>query len=949
MTASACARNPDLIATDARGLPIRQVAYLRTEASGEVESLITRLIHTPAGLLAELWDPRLSTPNTCHVHSLSGETVKTASVDAGSRVALFGLSGQVLQHWDQRGNHWRNLYDDQLRPLAVEENGQPDVETFTYATALADSAHNLRGHLIRHVDVSGSIEFNRFGLLGQPLAESQTIAGSGTFVSSRAYNPHGGILTQTDAGEHQQHLHYDIAGQLNRVMLQLKNAQPETVLQDAQYNATGQIEVQVAGNGVRSHWTYDPANGQLCTLTSGKPNEALQQNLHYTYDRMGNILRIEDHTLPTVYFANQRVEGLREYAYDSLYRLISATGFEAEVPNLKPGLPELVQPIDPGHRYRYSEHYTYDKGNNLIARCHQRDGNNFTQHMRIDPLSNRGVRWKPGDPDPDFKALFDPNGNQLYLQDGTAPLSWNARNQLTKVMLLNHSNGLEDDAETYLYSQGERVCKRYVTHTPSLTHSREVLYLPGLDIHTRNDGRVLHVITLPLAFGSVRCLHWVSGLPVDLEPDQLRYSLDDHLGSCALELDRHGAVITLEFYYPFGGTAWWAARSEVEADYKTIRYSGKEMDRSGLYYYGARYFASWLQRWISADPAGVVDGPNLYAFVGNNPVCFIDINGETKRPRLPKWGDLYTSMDRIIASQNASYARTRQSRATPHLKTQMANDVLRQINILGLTQRRAQDATEQLGRMGSGSAVALSTARRTGVLMAGKALSYGAGILVGLGTQALGLAAPGVGNVVGVALGFSAKMAVSAAVDYVAERTGLSASVNLKTSKLTAEKIIKKAEYKTMEFTEYIATKYRNMNLSSQKSQLKLSKETATLAASEALKATLSQMPTEAVSAMSSAVGIAVGLPEIANEAHGALKEKSDAKMAQFEQGIIDLQGAISSGMNNIAAQANALSITRIGDIEIQALQDKTNEINGQLDDLLQKVRTHRAGLRAAA
>lgn len=95
--------------------------------------------------------------------------------------------------------------------------------------------------------------------------------------------------------------------------------------------------------------------------------------------------------------------------------------------------------------------------------------------------------------------------------------------------MLTHSNGLADDGESYLYSQGERVCKRHVTHTRSMTHSREVLYLPGLDIHTRDDGRVLHVITLPLAFGSVRCLHWASGGPGDLEPDQLRYSLDDHL------------------------------------------------------------------------------------------------------------------------------------------------------------------------------------------------------------------------------------------------------------------------------------------------------------------------------------------------------------------------------------------------------------------------------------
>jgi insecticidal toxin complex protein TccC len=56
------------------------------------------------------------------------------------------------------------------------------------------------------------------------------------------------------------------------------------------------------------------------------------------------------------------------------------------------------------------------------------------------------------------------------------------------------------------------------------------------------------------------------------------------------------------------------------------------MDVSGLYYYGARYYAPWLQRWVSADPAGDVDGLNLYAFVGNNPLAYVDDTGETKTP-----------------------------------------------------------------------------------------------------------------------------------------------------------------------------------------------------------------------------------------------------------------------------------------------------------------------------
>jgi RHS repeat-associated protein len=47
-------------------------------------------------------------------------------------------------------------------------------------------------------------------------------------------------------------------------------------------------------------------------------------------------------------------------------------------------------------------------------------------------------------------------------------------------------------------------------------------------------------------------------------------------------------------------------------------------DSSGLCYYGARYLAPWLTRWISPDSAGAVDGLNLYVYVGNNPLKYRD-------------------------------------------------------------------------------------------------------------------------------------------------------------------------------------------------------------------------------------------------------------------------------------------------------------------------------------
>jgi insecticidal toxin complex protein TccC len=893
------AGTPQLRVNDPLARPVRRVVYLRSEAGGDLETLISRDVHNTTGQLIEQWDPRLPKPGMCKVHFLSGMLIKIVSVDAGWRVSLPGLAGEELQRWDQRGTHWHNSYDDQLRLIAVAKNDQHNVETFSYANASADPTWNRRGQMIKHIDLAGSLELSSFSQQGVPLSETRTIADAGTFISRWTCNPLGAALTQTDAGGHQQHLHYDVCGQLKQVLVQLKDHELQCVLQDAQYNAAGQLQTQIAGNGVVSQWTFDPANGRLCTLKSGKPNEALQQNLQYSYDPMGNILRIDDSTLTTVYIANQRVDGHRVFAYDSLYRLISASGFEAAVPNLRPGLPDLMQPIDPGHRYGYTENYTYDEGNNLTTLCHLREGNNFTQHMRIDPGSNRGVRWKTGDPEPVFQNHFDLHGNQLLLQEGTHPLSWNAQDQLEKVTLLTHSNGLADDEETYLYSQGERVRKRHVTHTRSMTHSREVLYLPGLDIHTRDDGRVLHVVTLPLAFGSVRCLHWVNGLPEGLEPDQLRYSLDDHLGSSTRELDRDGALISLEFYYPFGGTAWWAARSVVEADYKTIRYSGKEMDRSGLYYYGARYYAPWLQRWVSADPAGDVDGLNLFVMVANNPIRFVDADGQGL-------GDF---IDNFVETPAQYRERKTQSAAERQLyvaKRELSSSINRYFQILGISLRRSLDAQQQILNHRSPSDFAASAARRTAVHVAGQVVAYGGGIAIGTASQALAIAAPGVGNVAGVALGFAAKKTIGLLWDYAAERTGASASVKFKASRLSPDKIIKKAEYKSLSPGNYIQQKYAKMLPDTRKGGLKATKE----GTGTAIGIVAKQLAPLHANEISTTAGTLLGGIEIAHEIAGTIGELSDEKITKGVANLTQMIDAVTTNMNNIRREFETAGVT---------------------------------------
>lgn len=70
------------------------------------------------------------------------------------------------------------------------------------------------------------------------------------------------------------------------------------------------------------------------------------------------------------------------------------------------------------------------------------------------------------------------------------------------------------------------------------------------------------------------------------------------------------------------------------------RYTGREYDtESGLYYYRARYYDSMIGRFLSKDPIGLLGGFNTYAYVGGNPLNFIDPFGldaiVTIGPELP--------------------------------------------------------------------------------------------------------------------------------------------------------------------------------------------------------------------------------------------------------------------------------------------------------------------------
>ncbi|WP_426620518.1 RHS repeat domain-containing protein [Pseudomonas rustica] len=223
---------------------------------------------------------------------------------------------------------------------------------------------------------------------------------------------------------------------------------------------------------------------------------------------------------------------------------------------------------------------------------------------------------------------FDAAGNQLELQRGQA-MAWNVRNELSRVTLVQRGTEA-DDFECYIYDQpGHRLRKTQISRASGQTLTTEVRYLSGLEIHCEVGGVERHVVSVEAGRNQVRLLHWPEGAV----NDQWRYSLGDHLGSCTLELDESAGILNQEYFYAFGSTACWAGKSALTAKYRSIRYSGKERDATGLYYYGYRYYVPWLQRWISPDPAGRVNGINIYTFVGSSPILNKDVDGRVYQGR----------------------------------------------------------------------------------------------------------------------------------------------------------------------------------------------------------------------------------------------------------------------------------------------------------------------------
>lgn len=634
-------------------------------------------------------DPLGRTVHTA-VFDMLGNPVRRDSVDAGTRWTLADVAGQPIRLWDSRGHEFAIEYDVLRRPVTRIVVGNdpvhsdPDtlaepivIERTVYGEGQpGDQARNLRARVYQRFDAVGTVT-NAYDFKGNVSARereilpdpsrmpdwSQPQPGGERFSSTTRYDALNRAV-QTVAA-HRPGDPVDVtqrvfneAGLLTRVDVWLDRAsEPGGLLDvvavpastsvgvlDMDYDAKGQRTRLVHKNGTVTTYDYDPDTYRLRRLrtTRGAGFNDTVQDLQYVYDPAGNLVSVSDSAQSTVFFRNQVVDAGNDYTYDATYRLARATGREhvgqGRVPASADDLPalRLPQPGDGAAMGRYIQTYDYDDAGNL-TRLRHFDAvpaavswtRSFTYAAGGNRLQSTGVGASTQTFD------YDPHGCVLAMAH-VPELTWNMHGQLR-----SSTRQLGNGSTRYVYdADGNRV--RKVRLDAGGTVVEEVLYLGDMEIYQRSGTglrrRTLHVNDQAGRVVSVQTRNAVD----DGSPRQVvRYQHGNHLGSAVLETDASAAILSYEEYSPYGSTTYQAVAAGLDKPSKRYRFAGHERDEeTGFYAIGARYYAPWLARWTSADPAGEHAGANLYRYCNDSPVMLTDPSGTD--PPKPKITPLVT-------------------------------------------------------------------------------------------------------------------------------------------------------------------------------------------------------------------------------------------------------------------------------------------------------------------
>ncbi|OGX10542.1 MAG: hypothetical protein A2Y05_01365 [Omnitrophica WOR_2 bacterium GWA2_53_43] len=328
------------------------------------------------------------------------------------------------------------------------------------------------------------------------------------------------------------------------------------------YDPAGMVTKIMQGGGVFVEYRYDALNR---LAREKKKQETKKQEVKIRHDHQYTYDAVGNRVELIKHKGEEDGKQIKEYSYDAGNRLISLTRDKE-----KDGLPVLVETV----------HYSYDNNGNRMSK----------------------KETKLGDDEQETEITY---------------YGYDHENRLTNLEYIGDPD--EDDIPGALFEYDGSGIRRKAVEGDVITR----YYYDGLNVLFEKDaaGLTQKSYTRGLGFpGGIGGL--ISMKRYEMDDGELQekvhYYHYDALGSVVNLSDHKGSLTTDYEYDAFGN-------SKHGKKWNTYRFSSKEFeDHAGLYYFGARYYDPEISRWLTADPLKFVDGFNMYTYVHNNPVNFVD-------------------------------------------------------------------------------------------------------------------------------------------------------------------------------------------------------------------------------------------------------------------------------------------------------------------------------------
>jgi RHS repeat-associated protein len=532
--------------------------------------------------------------------------------------------------------------DPLLRVTRFTYDGEGNLLTSTNpANETVTRTYDLANRLIELIDPLQRRSFFTYDGLDR-LTEVQDAAGG---ITRYAYDANDNLLSATDPnGNLVERSLYDLRNRLKqRTDAKNRSASYE-------YDGVGNLVRMTDRKGQVTQYTYDAIN-RLSRI-----QDADGRTTEYVYDLAGNLARITDTQSGEILMSYDNLDRLTEvvtaqgtvtYAYDAIGRRTSRTLSGGDVTSygydranrLKTvalrgrtatytydaagRLTEKVLPNGLKATYQYdaadrvtsiayarsdntlvdSVAYGYDAAGQRVTKTEGQAAPSDTAFAATYDEANRLTSVTIGGES--FALGYDDNGNLVSKTgptSGATAYSWNARNQLVGISGPNGTASFKYDA------LGRRIEKTVNGATTGF------LYDGAQVIAELRGSAVDSVYHTGFAIDEVLARYGSSGN---------RTLLTDALMSVIAQARDDQSVQNFYAYSPYGEVA---VLGPDEGN--VLRYTGREDDGTGLYYYRARFYDPILKRFVAEDPIGIAGGANLYAYVAGNPVNAIDPEGK---------------------------------------------------------------------------------------------------------------------------------------------------------------------------------------------------------------------------------------------------------------------------------------------------------------------------------